>query len=92
VPILHVQLAKQTTTAEGKSVSVNAALAVRQRGPVVQVSVTIEQNAGRALLAQGKTMPTPISGLALIDTGASNTCIDDDLARALGCQWSTLET
>ena len=29
-------------------------------------------------------MPTPVSGLALIDTGASMTCIDDALARQLG--------
>jgi predicted aspartyl protease len=54
------------------------------RGPVVQVSVTIEQNAGKGLTSQGKTVPAPKSGLALIDTGASNTCIDEQAARELG--------
>jgi predicted aspartyl protease len=53
------------------------------RGPVLQVTVTIEQNAAKALLAQGKTVPSK-AGLALIDTGASNTCIDDQAAKELG--------
>jgi predicted aspartyl protease len=28
-------------------------------------------------------VPAPVTGLALIDTGASGTCIDDDIAAAL---------
>jgi len=83
VPILHIQLTKQTGT-EGKSVPLSPALALRQRGPVVQVSVTIEQSAGRAWANRGKAPPQHRIGLALIDTGASNTCIDDALARELG--------
>jgi predicted aspartyl protease len=54
------------------------------RGPVMQVTVTIEENAGKALLSQGKALPTPKTGLALIDTGASNTCIDEQAAKELG--------
>ncbi len=53
------------------------------RGPVLQVTVTIEQNAGKALLSQGKAVQTK-TGLALIDTGASNTCIDEQAAKDLG--------
>jgi predicted aspartyl protease len=51
---------------------------------VLQVTVTIEQNAGKALVSQGKAIPTPKTGLALIDTGASNTCIDEQAAKELG--------
>lgn len=53
------------------------------RGPVLQVAVSIEQNAAKALLTQGKTVATK-TGLALIDTGASNTCIDEQAAQELG--------
>ena len=53
------------------------------RGPVLQVTVTIEQNAAKALLSQGKSVATK-TGLALIDTGASNTCIDEQAAQELG--------
>jgi len=54
------------------------------RGPILQVSLTIEQSAGKGLVAQGKTVPAPRSGLALIDTGASNTCVDEQTAKDLG--------
>lgn len=56
---------------------------MQQRGPVVQVSVTLEQKFAAALAQQGKDVPRPINGLALIDTGASNTCLDDEAARAM---------
>lgn len=35
-------------------------------------------------MAQGKPLPTPRPGLALIDTGASGTCIDEQAAQGLG--------
>lgn len=60
------------------------ATALQLRGPILQVSLTIEQNAGKGLLAKGQTVPTPRSGLALIDTGASNTCVDEQTAKDLG--------
>ncbi len=84
MPILHSQAAVQGKTPDGKTVQAPPAMGLVLRGPVVQVSVTIEQNAGRGLTASGKSLPTPISGLALIDTGASNTCIDEQAAKELG--------
>ena len=84
MPILHSQIEAQGKTPDGKTVYLPPAIALQLRGPVVQVTVTIEQNAGKALLSQGKTLPQPKSGLALIDTGASNTCIDDQVAQELG--------
>jgi predicted aspartyl protease len=84
VPILHIQLGAQTKTPDGKTVNVPPAIALQLRGPIVQVTVTIEQNAGKGLLASGKTVPTPKAGLALIDTGATATCIDEQAAQELG--------
>ena len=73
----------QAKSPDGKVVQVSPDVALQMRGPVVQVTVTIEQNAGKALLSQGKVVQSK-SGLALIDTGASNTCIDDQAAKDLG--------
>src|SRR4029077_1131736 len=73
----------QVKAPDGNTVQVPPALALQMRGPVLQVTVTIEQNAGKALLSQGKTAATK-TGLALIDTGASNTCIDEQAAQELG--------
>ena len=84
MPILHLQLTAQARTPDGKTVQVHPSIALHQRGPIVQASVTIEQNAGKGLLAQGKNLPAPKSGWALIDTGATSTCIDDETAQQLG--------
>jgi predicted aspartyl protease len=50
----------------------------------VQVSITVEQTIAQTLVQQGKSVPTPIAGWALIDTGASVTCIDEEAAVGLG--------
>jgi len=50
---------------------------------VVQVSISVEQNIAQQLLAQGVTLPPSEVGLALIDSGATSTCIDDEAARRL---------
>jgi predicted aspartyl protease len=83
VPILHIQIGIQGKTPDGKVTQVPPAVALQMRGPILQVTVTLEQNAGKVLLSQGKSVPTK-SGLALIDTGASNTCIDEQAAQELG--------
>lgn len=84
MPILHSQITAQSKTPDGKVIQLPPAAALQVRGPILQVSVTIEQNAGKGLVAQGKTLPVPKSGLALIDTGASSTCIDEQTAKDLG--------
>jgi len=84
MPILHSQAVAQAKTQDGKTVNVHPAIALQMRDPTLQVTVTIEQNAGQALVSQGKPVPTPRTGWALIDTGASNTCIDDKVANELG--------
>lgn len=83
MPILHSQIGAQGKNPDGKVVQIPPDVALQMRGPVVQVTVTIEQNAGKALLSQGKTVATK-TGWALIDTGASNTCIDEQAAKDLG--------
>ena len=53
------------------------------RGPVIQVSVSVEQTIAQQLLQSGSAVPPPVTGYALIDTGASMTCIDDVAAQEL---------
>ena len=50
---------------------------------MVQVSVSVAQQIAQPLLQQGIALPSPISGMALIDTGATTTCIDEEAARQL---------
>lgn len=83
MPILHSQIAAQGKGPDGEVVQVPPATGLHMRGPIVQVTASIDQNAAKVLLAQGKTVPNK-AGFALIDTGASNTCIDEQAARDLG--------
>jgi len=46
MPILHVQLGGQAQTPDGKNVLIHPAIALVLRGPILQVTVTIEPNAG----------------------------------------------
>jgi predicted aspartyl protease len=78
VPILHIQSGGQGKTADGGVVQLPAGLVLAQYGPVVQVVVTAAQPLLSQLIQQGLTPP------ALIDTGASATCVDDEAAANLG--------
>ena len=83
MPHLTVQIAAEAHAPDGSKTPVPPALALQLRGPIVQVSVGVEQNIAHQLLQQGLTPPAPITGVALIDTGASVTCIDDGAAQIL---------
>jgi predicted aspartyl protease len=83
VPILHTQLRAQGKTPQGQIVQVPPAIALLRQGPCLQVSIGLAQSIANQLLQQGKTLPRPVSGVALIDTGATSTCIDDAVAKQL---------
>lgn len=83
MPILHVQFNAQGQTPTGQTVSVAPVIALLSQGPVVQVVLSVAQTIADQLLQQGLPVPTPVAGLALIDTGASSTCIDDASAQQL---------
>ena len=83
MPILHIQAGGQGKTAGGGVVQLPPAIVLAQRGPVVPVVVTAAEPLVSQLLQQGITPPEPVAGAALIDTGASTTCVDDDAATSL---------
>lgn len=84
MPLLTFQLAGQAQTPDGKIVAVPPPVVLQQRGPVVQVSITVAESVAKTLAQQGQPLPAPKTGWALIDTGASVTCIDDQIAKDLG--------
>ncbi len=79
MPILNIQLAGQDPSGN----QIPALVALQQRGPVVQVSVSVEQNIAQQLLAQGIALPPPETGFALVDTGATLTVLPRKVADAL---------
>jgi predicted aspartyl protease len=83
VPILHAQLSAQGTQPDGSKFHIPPNIVMQERGPCVQVTVGVAQTIAEQLLQQGQPVPQPVSGMGLIDTGASTTCIDDAIARQL---------
>ena len=47
-----------------------------QEGPCVEVLIGLAESYARQLVRDGQSVPSPVSGRALIDTGASTTGID----------------
>ena len=84
MPILHVQYDGQGQALDGTRIKIPPPVALQQRGPVVQAIVAISQTFADQLLQQGTQLPAPVSGNALIDTGASSTCIDEAVASSMG--------
>lgn len=84
MPILHIQYGNTAgQTVDGQAIQFPPQITLLNKGPLIQVSVGLEQNLAEQLIQQGQVIPAPQSGLGLIDTGASVTCVDDALARNL---------
>ncbi len=84
MPILHFQLNATGKAPDGTDIPIPPSVVMMQRGPCVQTTIGLADVIAQQILQQGKPLPTPISGFALIDTGASSTCIDDAIAQQLG--------
>ncbi len=83
MPILHSQFAGQGKTPDGKTIMVPPPACLMQRGPCVQVSITLADQIASELIKRQEPVPSPVSGLALIDTGAISTCIDEEIATQM---------
>ncbi len=81
MPILHFQLNGTAKAPDGSDILIPPNVAMMQGGPCVQSTIGLADIVAQQILQQGKPLPIPISGFALIDTGASSTCIDDAIAQ-----------
>jgi predicted aspartyl protease len=92
MPILHVQLnaqvvgpgGKPAKGPDGKPLLAPPKQVLQVRGPLIQVSVGVMPVLTKEMAQEGIAVPSPITGQALIDTGASNTCIDAEIAAKIG--------
>lgn len=82
--VIQLRVSAQIKSPDGSMQQLPSADALFHRGPCVNVAIGISIAAAQPLLDQGLPVPTPVNGVALIDSGATTTCIDVDVARALG--------
>ncbi len=92
MPTLHFQAATQQKTTDGRVTVVSPAFSLQEIGPLVQVTVSLQQSYARTMTADGKSVSPPVTGFALFDTGASRTCIDDETAERLRLPIIDVET
>ena len=83
MPILNAVLQGEATDKQGNKKRLAPADALVLQGPIVQVRLSATPNVRQPILSAGGTLPNPVAGMALIDTGAAVSCIDDDVAIAL---------
>ncbi len=55
-----------------------------QHGPFLEVLISIPQALAELYTRESKTIPPPKTGVALIDTGATKSCVHDAIMKQLG--------
>jgi hypothetical protein len=80
MPIFTSQLFENTPDGKQK---VNPAI-LAQHGPFLEVLISIPQALAELYTRENKTIPPPKSGFALIDTGATKSCVHAAIMQALG--------
>jgi predicted aspartyl protease len=83
VPIVHTRLKPRPNKSSSKKTRSTPRTALRDDGPYIQVRIGVAEPIATELKKQGKPVPKPLKGYALIDTGASNTCISEKAAKEL---------
>ena len=84
MPIVNVQLRGVVKDAHGNDRELPSNQALAQRGPVVTVSLRPIEEQRQVMAERGEPIPAAIDGLAMIDTGASVTCVDEAAAGRAG--------
>jgi len=56
---------------------------LRVRGPVMSIQIAIDTMTEESLRLQGDSVPTPVSVMAMVDPGATQTIIREDLVQRL---------
>jgi predicted aspartyl protease len=62
----------------------NLTIPITPHGAIVDISVGLSNSYEQSLKSKGKTVPSRVLVHALIDTGASNTCVDLSVLNQLG--------
>lgn len=84
MPLFEHQFSAIGQGHDGKRVRLSPQSTLARFGPVLQVAISITPEHAERLSELGEQPPAPISGLALIDTGASITAVDEEVCLKLG--------
>ena len=83
MPAFTYHYTGKTEQQDGSVVPIAPRDALFHQGPIIQVEIGISSRLAQLYTEQNLEAPPPKSGHALLDTGASHSCIDTDLAQEL---------
>ena len=84
MPIFNTRVEGEARDQQGNVTRVPPRMALQQIGPSVQVILSPLEAHLKAIIDKGGSPPPPVSGRALIDTGATMTCVDSAAAQQAG--------
>ncbi len=84
MPILHTRPEIPRDYVSAASTRQSSVETLQLQGPCVEAFIGVASIIERQWRQEDLSIPPPIKGYALIDTGASSTCVDDSVARRLG--------
>ena len=85
MPILNIQVeGSKAGKDNGAQIEMPPSQALMEAGPRLPVAIAPTDEHFSALANQGKPLPAPVNGLAMIDTGAARTAVDVDAAKQAG--------
>ena len=84
MPTFSRRAQAQARDRQGNLTPVAPSVALQRIGPVVQVILMPIEGRSRPMADKEEEPPAPVRGRALIDTGASSTCVDREAATRAG--------
>lgn len=84
MPIVNTRVDARRQGQDGEHVPVSSGLGLLQIGPRLRVTLSPLEAQLKASADKGETLPAPVVGWALIDTGAHSTCVDRKTALQAG--------
>lgn len=84
MPILSTRVEAKAVDSDGNEIAVPPTEALKGAGPRMEVLLSPLESQVQALAASGVAAPGPVYGWALIDTGATATCVDRSAAEQAG--------
>lgn len=83
MPVFNSRFASVAIDQEGQEHSVDPSWGITQKGPIVEAKLMLGEQYREVAISQ-KMEIEEVKGLALIDTGASVTCFDQEAAEMAG--------
>lgn len=84
MPVLEKNYSGTAKSPDGKEITLPGAQALYIEGPTLEVVIGLPKILQATYTKQKKTIPLPIRGTALIDTGATCTAVEETVCLRLG--------